>query len=357
MKLLILTQKVDKNDPILGFFCGWVKEFARQCEKVTVICLERGEHDLAENIKVLSLGKEKRSSRLNYFLNFYKYIWLERKNYDAVFVHMTPIYIVLGGLPWRILRKKILLWYTHKSVDLQLRLAEMFTHKIFTASKESFRLQSKKVQIVGHGIDIERFKPMNQNDDDIFHIVTVGRISPVKDYETLISAIERLVKENGNVKIQVEIVGGPGTPQQQKYFEELVETVKSNKLDNIIKFIGPISNVDAVKYLQKAELFVNMSHTGSLDKAVLEAMACGVPVITSNCGLKSVLKDHSDLMFEPGNARELAGKITTIYDMSVNARKVLSGELISIVAREHQLSSLIQKILQSIYDRTKKETS
>jgi len=43
MKLLIVTQKVDINDDVLGFFHDWIKEFAKNCEKVTVICLGKGE--------------------------------------------------------------------------------------------------------------------------------------------------------------------------------------------------------------------------------------------------------------------------------------------------------------------------
>ena len=72
MKLLILTQKVDKNDDVLGFFHGWILEFAKNYEKVTVICLYEGKHDLPENVKVLSLGKERGVSKLKYILNFYK---------------------------------------------------------------------------------------------------------------------------------------------------------------------------------------------------------------------------------------------------------------------------------------------
>ena len=58
MKLLILTQKMDKNDDLLGFFHNWVSEFAKKCEKVTVISLGIGEYSLSDNVKVLSLGKE-----------------------------------------------------------------------------------------------------------------------------------------------------------------------------------------------------------------------------------------------------------------------------------------------------------
>jgi len=58
MKLLIITQKVDMNDDVLGFMHGWINEFAKHCEKITVICLQKGEHELSDNVKVLSLGKE-----------------------------------------------------------------------------------------------------------------------------------------------------------------------------------------------------------------------------------------------------------------------------------------------------------
>ena len=170
MKLLILTQKVDKNDDILGFFHGWIAEFAKHCEKVTVVALEVGDYDLPRNVKIFSLGKEnisqkskvyKVKSKKKYIINFYKYIWQERRNYDTVFVHMNSEYIVLGGILWRLWKKKIGLWYMHKSVDLKLRLAEKLTHIIFSATPESFRLKTKKLNITGHGIDIEKFSIFN----------------------------------------------------------------------------------------------------------------------------------------------------------------------------------------------------
>ena len=231
MNLLIITQKVDKKDPILGFFHRWVLEFAKHCENVIVICLQKGDYDLPENVKVLSLGKElagkgltsrneveggetlrrqaglcgKRSflARGKYICIFYKYIWKERKNYDAVFVHMNPIYIILGGCLWALWRKKISLWYTHKKVDIKLHIAEKIVDIIFTASFKSFRLRSKKVRIMGHGIDIENFKPVVKERSNVFRIVTIGRISPVKDYDTLIMATEILNKNDLKIKIDI----------------------------------------------------------------------------------------------------------------------------------------------------------
>jgi len=94
MKLLILTQIVDLNDDVLGFMHGWIAEFAKNCELVTVICLKKGETNLPDNVKVLSLGKETGRSRIKYLLNFYRYIWQYRGNYDNIFVHMNEQYVL-----------------------------------------------------------------------------------------------------------------------------------------------------------------------------------------------------------------------------------------------------------------------
>ena len=144
MKLLIITQKVDKNDSVLGFFHGWIVEFAKHCEKLTVICLYKGEYDLPENVKVLSLGKETGRSRLKYVFRFYKYIWKYRKDYDNVFVHMNHIYVVLGGTFWKILNKKIILWYNHISGSVSLNIALFFVNYICFTSPFSYVARKNK---------------------------------------------------------------------------------------------------------------------------------------------------------------------------------------------------------------------
>src|SRR3989344_9447325 len=156
-KLLIITQKVDKNDQLLGFFIDWIKRLALKFDKITILCLEKGEFSLPENVRVVSLGKDRGTSKPIQSFNFYKNIF--KNDYDAVFVHMNPIWVILGGPSWKIMHKKIFFWYTHKAVTPKLRLAEKFADVIFTASKESFRLPSKKVIVTGHGIDTGLFQP------------------------------------------------------------------------------------------------------------------------------------------------------------------------------------------------------
>ena len=302
MKLLIVTQKVDINDDVLGFMHGWIAEFAKHCEKLTVICLQKGEYDLPKNVKVLSLGKEKYLReevrlrggakrrkkpnlkeqiffRIKYIFNFYKYIWQERGNYDKVFVHMNPEYVVLGGVFWRLWGKKIGLWYTHKSVNLKLRIAEKMADVIFTASKESFRLMSSKVMVAGHGIDVDHFSPDGKTANTI---LTVGRISPTKHQLDIIKAYKK-----SKITNKLKIIGVPITFRDRAYEKEIKDYLRNNDLN--VFMMGSISQKDIVKEYQDASLFVHISSTGSLDKVILEAILCGLSVVTSNRAFTDIL--------------------------------------------------------------------
>lgn len=357
MRFLIITQKVDKNDDVLGFMHGWIAEFAVQCEKVTVICLQKGEYSLPSNVTVLSLGKppvgwspllaDKILQKTSALFNFFKYIWTERNNYDTVFVHMNPEYIVLGGWLWRVMGKKISLWYAHGHVTLALRAAELIVDGIFTSTVSGCCLKSRKIKVIGQGIDTEKLGIKNHESmigGGLFRIITVGRISPVKDYETLIRAAE-LLNEN-DVKFSIDIIGGAGLAEQEKYLSDLKIMVKEKHLENVIKFLGPKPNREILSYLQLSDLFVNMSHTGSLDKAILEAMSVGLPILTCNVALKEVLGSFTDeLMFEKGKFNDLAVRISRIIKLPPESRSDLGIKLRDIVVKEHSLSGFVRKIL------------
>jgi len=223
VKLLVVTQKVDRDDSILGFFWSWLAQFGHTFEKVTVICLERGfsADSLfpAGNIKVLSLGKEEGVSRLTYVMRFWKYIRESRSDYDCVFVHMNPEYVLLGGLFWRWWDKKIILWYTHGTVTIKLKIAVLLSSVTFTATPKSCRVRSKKVRVVGHGIDTEYFREHVRGVSENMKLVTVGRISPVKDYETIVRALGRVKK--AGLRFTFTAVGGPGMSSDSAYIEKL----------------------------------------------------------------------------------------------------------------------------------------
>lgn len=364
MRLLIITQKADINDDILGFFHSWLFEFSKKCESVITLCLEKGRYDLPANVKVLSLGKEKfkiqkgtSSSQTTakfkihkkfiYLINFYKHIWQERKNYDAVFVHMNPVYAILGGFFWRLSGKKIILWYTHRQVDAKLRLAEKFVNFILTASKGSFQLPTKKVKVLGHGIDIEKFIPLEkESPGGLFKIIYVGRIAKIKNQETLIKAVDYLIN-NKNIKdIQIDFIGSPIYEEDRKLLAVFKKMVEERKIGDYINFAGSVPNKDIAKIYQQADLTVNLCPTGGLDKAVLESMAAGVPVIVFNKSFKETIGEYqSELILNDLSEKELAQKITDIKGWDFLRWKKVSLNLRAVIIREHSLDKLLSKII------------
>ena len=116
MKILIVTQVVNTEHPILGFFHRWIEEFAKHYELVHVVCLEEGTHALPANVTIHSLGKETSKNKFLYLLKFYKQIWQLRGEYDVVFVHMNQLYVVLGYPVWKLLRKKMSVVHTRQHI-------------------------------------------------------------------------------------------------------------------------------------------------------------------------------------------------------------------------------------------------
>lgn len=344
MKLLILTQTIDQHDGVLGSFHAWLREFAKHCGEVTAIGLSVGTHDLPKNVRVFSLGKERGVSRFTYVLNFYRLIVRERENYDAVFVHMNPVYVILGGIPWKFLGKKIGLWYTHKHVDWRLRLATRIADIVFTASPESFRINTPKCHVVGHGIDTTRFQGIKRVPDGVFRILSIGRLSPSKNYGVLLGALQLL--RNEGISVDTEIVGAPASDADGLYAEHLRGEVSRRGLAKKVKFVGVVPNSEIESYLARADIFVNMSTTGSLDKAVLEAMSAGVPVLTSNEGLKSTLVGFErTCTFVEGSEKDFALHIHSLMVESEEERRVLGERLRSVVKRRHDLGALIPRIV------------
>ncbi len=353
MKLLIVTQAVDLDNPILAFFHSWIKEFAKNCEKVTVICLEKGRYELPSNVNVISLGKEKtkRLAKLGYVRNFYKLIFKERKNYDAVFVHMNPIYVVLGGILWITWGKPVGTWYTHRQVDLKLRVATMLSKVIFTASKESFGINSKKVNVIGHGIDVERFSGIGRKKElgsQPIRLISVGRITPIKNCDILIEAA-RILKKEWNKTFEILLIGAPVTPEDFAYEHKIKNLIDAYELGDAVKLTGNIPSEELPLHYSMSDASVNLVPTGGVDKVVLESMAAGVPVFSSNITFQEYFGDFSnELIFRERDASDLAHKIISLFERGDIAR--IAGELQKTAREKASVSALIKKILGMLND-------
>lgn len=333
MKLLIVTQVIDTEHPILGFFHRWIEEFAKHCEQVHVICLQAGTYSLPANVTVHSLGKESGRGRLAYVVRFYTLIWSLRHEYDQVFVHMNQIYVILGAAFWRATKKRVALWYAHGSIPLTLKIAEKLTNRIFTCSKESFRLNSDKVMVTGHGIDAEHFAPQVHIQKDL-DLITVGRIASAKNLITLVDILAEVRKVYA---VSLTIVGTAVTESDKAHEVKLRAHITTLGLTEQVHFLGRVSQRELPAVLNRAKIFVTTAQNGSLDKAMLEPMACGLPVVS----------------MAPGSASLplAAAQVDTATDFTQQILDVLKSKVfyrhdyVMYIQSEHSLQSLIPRII------------
>ncbi|MEK7583045.1 MAG: glycosyltransferase family 4 protein [Patescibacteria group bacterium] len=305
-RLLIICQKVDEQDDLLGFFVGWIREFQRYFQ-VEVVALH---------------GPQPRPKLVRWMVFVWNVLRAARRS-DAVFCHMSPIFAVIAALGG----KPVSLWYLHRSVTWRLKLAQKFSQKIFTASAESLRLESKKIVAVGHGIDAARFAT-KRDWRSAERILSVGRISPIKDFETLL-----------RTGLPVTIVGRPIMSGDAEYFEKLKQYSNAN-------FEGFVPYIKMPEYYANADIFVNCSPTGGIDKAVLEAMASGCIVLVCNEAFRNDLPP--ELFFKDGDSANLADAIRRVQSKSPQELQSLSGALLQRVRSKHALTATIHNIAKHI---------
>jgi len=395
MNLLMITRKIDKDDWLAGHSYEWARKISEKLivdsgqfqpkadpplaekvksSKLYVLCLSKGNVD-GLDAEVFSLGKERGNSRWQRFWKFQRLAKKLVPIVDGIFVHQNPEYAI-AVWPWAFFyRKKIVSWYTHKSVTWKSRLMLAMSKKVLTASKKSFRIKSDKVEIVGHGIDVEKFnrsrivnnvaegfslprkadKSARYEDGGLktsatserFRIITVGRIAPTKDLETLILAVKELVA-SGHENIELKIYGDAALELDKSYLGSLKNIVRKSNLENYVKFNKSVPHSKIQEIYQSADLFVNLSQTGSLDKAVLEAMSCEIPVITSNEGFYEMLKPFEDLtLTKPNDPAMLTDKILGIKRLNQSDKNALGANLRSIIMLSHNLDNLADKIFSS----------
>jgi glycosyltransferase involved in cell wall biosynthesis len=281
VKLLFLTQVLDRDDAVLGFVPRWVEGLARAAERVRVVALEAGDvSGLPANVDVRAIG---RSGSIGRYLRFHSALRAAfREGFDAVLAHMVPRYALVARGPARRARARLYLWYTHGTVDKRLRRAERVVAKIFTASPESMRLATPKRAVTGHGIDLAHFDRVDVVPETPARILAVGRLTPAKDPLTVVAALSQLVGHGHDVML--DLVGGGLVAGDEPYVEQLRSSIAQSGLAARVTLHGPVPYRTVNELYGRASVCVNSSLTGSLDKVVLEAMAAGRPVVASDLG-------------------------------------------------------------------------
>jgi glycosyltransferase involved in cell wall biosynthesis len=165
-----------------------------------------------------------------------------------------------------------------------------------------FGIDNNIVEIVGNGVDTDFFIP-GKHDETATGILYVGRLDHKKGLFELIEGAKTVCKEHRDT---IFTIAGSGPISHH-----LKSLVDKYKLSDNFSFIGHVDREALLKHYQNASIFILPSYYEGMPNSILEAMACGLPIIATNVGgiPDVVVHGKNGLLIPPGDSNAIAAAI------------------------------------------------
>lgn len=209
----------------------------------------------------------------------------------------------------------------------------------FTAeSLTSYGVDREKIEIFPYGVDLDVFEPNADRSVQPFEVLYVGAVTPEKGVHVLLDALDELDGED----VTATIVG--------KVDERLKPRI--NALPNV-NAVGWVGRAALANYYQRASLLVAPSFADGFPSVVLEALACGCPVlVTTNVGTRELIEEYdAGSVVEPGSSHALLGSIHAANDarrlreMSANAIEAIRENEFDVESRLAAMATFMDSTL------------
>lgn len=151
------------------------------------------------------------------------------------------------------------------------------------------------------------------------YVLYLGALGPHKNVATLLAAYQR-ARLKGSLEARLVVAGSP------HWGAEVLAVLETLRVRNEVTLTGPVPAVDLPALYAGAECFVFPSRYEGFGLPVLEAMACGTPVITSNCGALPEVGGGASLLVDPEDPEALAAALCRVAgDPELRARLAAAG--------------------------------
>jgi len=195
------------------------------------------------------------------------------------------------------------------------------------------------------GIDCEQFKPAapTEKPNDDFVLGTVKGLESNSGVDYFLRAVQLLVEKHPRGRLRIIIVGdGP----RRQDFEKLAERLG---LAPLVTFVGHVRHDEVPKYMKRFSVYISLSLAESFGVAVLEACACGVPVVVSNVGGLPEVLDNGKIGFlvPPRDIPAAAAILERLYTDGELRRR--SGQQGRSWVMDHYEWSSTARIMEDLY--------
>jgi glycosyltransferase involved in cell wall biosynthesis len=199
-----------------------------------------------------------------------------------------------------------------------------------------------KMRVVHCAVDLTRFRPVDRRPRaEVLQIVNVGRAVPEKGQAVLIQALAELARRG--VEARLTVVGdGP-------QLAELRELADHLGLAGSVEFTGAVGQGEIVTYYERADVFAMPSFAEGVPVVLMEAMATGLPVVSTRItGIPELIDDgESGFLVRPGRADELASALERVLGATAEERAEMGRAGRAKVEAEFAVEPVAQQLLDT----------
>ncbi len=196
--------------------------------------------------------------------------------------------------------------YSKRQIVEKYNVPEDKVTVTYNGVSENFRVISDSAQLEKETLRFGLERPF---------ILAVGNLQPRKNIERLVRVYSRLRKQE-LIQQDLVLVG-----QLQFKGHAIMDEIRTNGVENYVKATGYVSESELVALYNRASLFVYPSYYEGFGLPVIEAMACGAPVITSNVSSLPEVAGDSALLIDPASDDELASAILKLANSPEERKK------------------------------------
>ncbi|MEI6040279.1 MAG: glycosyltransferase family 1 protein [Candidatus Berkelbacteria bacterium] len=212
---------------------------------------------------------------------------------------------------------------------------------------KTYALDPSRIHVVWHGFDKDRFKP-NPSIKKQPYILFIGRIEEKKNIRNMIKAYGMLRSEV-SIKHKLVLAGSPGFGYEgiKAEIAKLPQAVQEDIIET-----GYISEQDYIHRLQETDIFLFTTNFEGFGMPIIEAFACGTPVVTSNVSSMPEIAGNAAMLANPKKPLEIAAALSKlIHSPNLKESLILKGRvragLFSWEKAAHQTLEVLKKAGQN----------
>lgn len=274
-------------------------------------------------------------------------IWLYKEHPNVIILHSVSA--IIPVLAYTKIIKTPLIFVEHQANSLKkssawkisklgmkfadkiVYLTESYKHEMELAMPNSFI--SKKVSIIPNGIDTQRFIPSKNSilENKKINIGMAARFTSMRRQDILVESLKQLKENYPHFDWHLTLAGDGET------FKDIAKLIQDKNLHDNISLHGNLDEQELIHWFQKLDIYVHATEGETLSTSMLQAMACGLPIVASDVpGVKNLVSNTGEFGI-------------LVHEQTASAFSKIIGDLVNTKEKAKKMSKIARNIAIETY--------